>query len=114
MTLFKMRCNPTLNYPTPIPFARKSSFYLTSCVRPFYPYQLPAAHYKPYCMRTSVKHIVPMLAQYLSLFQSDVTVEPNKQPRQVSGKRPAGHIRPFAVTAPNTARSIWQQEAYLR
>jgi hypothetical protein len=56
-----------------------------------------------------------MLAQYLYLFQSDdVTVSPSLQPHQVTGKRPVGQVRPYAVTAPDTVRSIWQLEAYAR
>lgn len=55
-----------------------------------------------------------MLAQYLYLFRTDVNVEPTLQPHQVTGKRPAGNVRPYAITAPDTVRSIWQLEAYAR
>ncbi|MGH1337616.1 MAG: hypothetical protein ACRBFS_15965 [Aureispira sp.] len=65
-------------------------------------------------MRTSVKHIVPMLAQYLYLFRADVTSKPTAEPHQVTGKRPAGNVRPHTITAPDTVRSIWQLEAYAR
>lgn len=54
-----------------------------------------------------------MLAQYLYLFRDDVTIEPT-QPHQVTGKRPAGNVRPYVMTAPDTVRSIWQLEAYAR
>ncbi|MFK7797469.1 MAG: hypothetical protein AB8E82_08440 [Aureispira sp.] len=61
-------------------------------------------------MRTSVKHIAPVLAQYPYLCGADVAM----QPHQVTGKRPEGQVSNRTITRPKTVPSFWQRAAYLR